>query len=72
MLNRIEACTVMAGNGRGGRAAALLLVGWLASRLNWELRSRVGATAGRPGTGSGPLTFGSISTPETTRCPTFR
>ena len=43
MLNRIEACTVMAGNDRGGRAAALLLVGWLASRLNWELRSRVGA-----------------------------
>ena len=43
MLDRIEACTVMAGNDRGGRAAALLLVGWLASRLNWELRSRVGA-----------------------------
>ncbi len=43
VLDRIEACTVVAGNDRGGRAAALLLVGWLASRLDWELQSRVGA-----------------------------
>lgn len=55
LLDRIEACTVEIGAGRGGRAAALLLVGWLASRLDWELGSRVGADRWLASKGKGTI-----------------
>ena len=41
-LGRLQECTVTVGSGLGTCAAALLLAGWLGSRLDWKPASRRG------------------------------